>query len=227
MCAYLHDSSHTVVPSGNNWTHCSNSLVLSAEERGNCRSARGSSPAQGRGSTPVKCTLSAVTMKAAHIVGMDLEDLLPGGDEICVLKCSCMSMQMFPCKDDGSQILVLLDQRFWKCCMEYTKSILAHLFSYFSESVMHFLHILWHGWHSPSCLKHRQPFNHGSFCGQGKKKFNPNQMSLFNCVNKLLKCIVFFIFILKKGFDYRLKHPMTFMSNCNPSIQLFPFFQNI
>lgn len=102
MCAYLHDSSHPAVPSGHNWMHCSRSLVLSAGERGNGRSATGSSPAEGHGPTPVKCTLSAVTVKSfAHGSGGRWEDLLPGGDGIGVFKCSCTSMQMFPCKDDG------------------------------------------------------------------------------------------------------------------------------
>lgn len=91
MCAYLHDSSHPAEPYVHNWTHCSGRFSLSAEDRLNCRSATGSSPAEGRGPAPEKCTLSAVTMKASHITQVDV-----GGSasrwrwDLCVLVFVCV-----------------------------------------------------------------------------------------------------------------------------------------
>lgn len=108
MCAYLHDSSHPAVPSGHNWMHCSRSLVLSAGERGNGRSATGSSPAEGRGPTPVKCTLSAVTVKSfAHRSG--------GRWRICFqveMGSVCLSVRAQACKCFCAR---MMDSGAW-CC---------------------------------------------------------------------------------------------------------------
>lgn len=70
MCASARLLSHPA--DVHNWMHCSGRLFLSVEDGLNCRSATGGSPAEGRGPAPEKCTLSAVTMKAPHIVQVDV-----------------------------------------------------------------------------------------------------------------------------------------------------------
>lgn len=85
MCADLHGSS--VTPQNtHNWMHCSGRVFLSGEDRLNCSAVAKNSPAAGCGPPPEKCTLSAVTMKALHIVHQ-----VDGGGSVCVL-CLCLTV---------------------------------------------------------------------------------------------------------------------------------------
>ncbi len=68
MCISARLLSHPAEPYVHNWTHCSGRFFLSVGDRLNRRAEADSSPAAGRGPAPEKCTLSAVTMKALHIV---------------------------------------------------------------------------------------------------------------------------------------------------------------
>lgn len=85
VCAHVHDSWGAPAPLDPLFLE---GFCLSAAGRINQGWEHGSSPSEGRGPAPEKCTQSAVTVKAlAHTSRWMTGDLFPGGGGPCALVC--------------------------------------------------------------------------------------------------------------------------------------------